>query len=406
MGRGRGTGSALKAPDQQVDSLRTRKDSKAKDKKREISSLIPMGHKYMKNGFNMLLIGQHGTGKTESVIQIAKDNGLKIKVFNCATLDPYTDLIGVPVPEKNEDGVSELKMVRPNILETVDVIFFDEINRAPLATRNAVFEIIQFRSINGDELPNLRCCWAAMNPVDDKAGYEVEDIDPALIDRFDAYHNFAPTISIPYMTQHMKKGTAQALQEWWNGHKAEKRGPGSYISPRRLTKLGILFESMGTRAVKQAMPPGGKHDTGKLIKLLQASEDGKLSEAAKGSRTMKSNLPINKAVKDKPAMRKNKKSVIDYLKTNPQDLETHKQITTQLAQGVGAAKLLTDFGEILEELPKKDLEGFFGGLPYQKQNKLQNLRYWNSETYNGRKVPGFKIEKYPNCKKAMARSGC
>lgn len=365
-------------------------------------TLIPQGHKFMEEGFNVLLVGPHGTGKTESVLQIAEELGLKIKIFNCATLDPYTDLIGVPVPEENEDGSKELRMVRPGVLEDADIIFFDEINRAPLATRNAVFEIIQFRSLNGEKLPNLQCCWAAMNPSGED--YDVEEIDPALIDRFDAYHHFKPKISVPYMTGHMKKETALALKEWWDGHNREKRGPESYISPRRLTKLGILFESMGSRAVLQSLPPGGQYDSGKLIALLEAAEKGDLQKELKNQKAndlRSGGAGLTKALETRASMQKNSDGIVEYLENNPNDLETQNKITELLSSGVGSKRLLEKFSGIMEALPPRSIEAVFAAMPYAKKSQISNF-FW-SQRYKG--MHTLDLDKHPKLRDAMAASG-
>jgi len=53
------------------------------------------------------------------------------------------------------------------------MLFFDELNRAHPKVLNAVFELVQFRSINGDKLPRLQCVIAAINPPG--AGYHVQE---------------------------------------------------------------------------------------------------------------------------------------------------------------------------------------------------------------------------------------
>ena len=43
----------------------------------------------------------------------------------------------------------------------------DEFSRAHKKVRNAVMELIQFKSINGRKFKNLKIVWAAINPDDD-----------------------------------------------------------------------------------------------------------------------------------------------------------------------------------------------------------------------------------------------
>ena len=87
----------------------------------KIASLIPNAKTYIKHGFNVLLIGPAGTGKTESVRDIASQFGLKVKSYSCATLDPFTDLVGVPVPQKDEKTGRELLLYQPRLCDHVHV---------------------------------------------------------------------------------------------------------------------------------------------------------------------------------------------------------------------------------------------------------------------------------------------
>lgn len=382
---------------------RSKKIQTTRAKTKSAKSLIPLGDKYMKNGFNLLLIGPHGTGKTETVMQIAQEAGMKLKIFNCATLDPYIDLIGVPVPEKDGDGDSELHMVRSSVLEDTEVIFFDEINRAPLATRNAVFEIIQFQSINGEKLPKLKCCWAAMNPADGE--YEVEDIDPALIDRFDAYRQFNPKVSVQYMSQQMKKSTAQALQAWWQDHNRAKRGSKSYISPRKLTKLGILYETIGSSAVRQALPPGGKYDSKKLIELLNAADNGTLGKAtkkaAKKKAGIKSQAPIDDSLKNKTKLLADKDRVLKHLKNDPKDINTQTKIVNILKKGVGTEKLFLDYIDVINNLSENQIESLFSSMSDAKKYQVRNI-VWDIQTGRA-KYKQIQLGRYKNLKKILEK---
>ena len=115
------------------------------------------------NGFNVLLVGNHGVGKTAIVRTALDDLGLVWKYFSASSIDPWVDLVGVP---KEKDGVLEL--IRPATLdfENLQVIFLDEYNRAPKKVRNACMELIQFGSINGKKFPKLQLVIAAINPDD------------------------------------------------------------------------------------------------------------------------------------------------------------------------------------------------------------------------------------------------
>jgi hypothetical protein len=101
-----------------------------------------------------------------------------------------------PLPQGGESG-THLQMVRPRDVDDAELIFFDEFNRADPKVHNAVLEIVQFQTINGEKLPHARMVWAAMNPPGKE--YDVEDLDPALVDRFDVYEEVKATPSVTYL---------------------------------------------------------------------------------------------------------------------------------------------------------------------------------------------------------------
>jgi hypothetical protein len=335
-------------------------------------SLIPNGKQLMEAGLNVLLIGKHGTGKTMTVLQIAKELGYKIKVFSCATLDPFTELCGVPVPRMREDGREDLKMIRPLDLDDCDGVFLDEFNRARPEVRDAVLEFIQFGSINGEKLPNLKFVWAAMNPAESDQNYQVDVLDPALIDRFDQFIEFAPKPNVAYMSQYMPKSVAQALVSWWRDHNKKRRQ--SYISPRRLEKIGRIFMiTQDKRSVVQSLPPDGTYDSNKLFRMLDEAlnpdkyvqSSGELGDKAADGFDF--SRP-SKLVKDIDRLAK-------YLKDNPKSLETHKKVVECLKggeniNGVGSSTLLKTWSPVLNNLNKPMLESLFGSFSSVKRSAL------------------------------------
>ena len=137
----------------------------------------------MSEGLNVLLIGYHGVGKTQMALEEAKSLGLNMKYYSSPTLDPWPDLVGIPVPVDIEgdskSGDKQLQFIRPADVEDAEIMFFDELNRAHPKVINAVLEAIQFHSINGKPLPRLKMVWAAINPPDDI--YDVNEPDPVVV---------------------------------------------------------------------------------------------------------------------------------------------------------------------------------------------------------------------------------
>lgn len=235
-------------------------------------SLIPNEKAIVDNRWNVLLIGPHGVGKSENVRGFADRHGLTWAMFNCATMDPYTDLVGVPMPRTIETSAGQsrevLKMIRPVAIDDAEVLFFDEVNRGGAEIHDAILEILNERTINGEPLPNLKCIFGAINPPGDDHGYHVQTLDPAFMDRFDQYVTLAANPSVDYMANLFGVDVARALVKWWKDADHQRRD--TYLSPRRLVKLGKVYQATKERkSLEAAMPPGLVADTGKLFLMLQ-----------------------------------------------------------------------------------------------------------------------------------------
>lgn len=163
------------------------------------------------NNLNVLLRGESGVGKTHLVMDAANNLGLKLKYFSASTLDPFADLVGIPVPK--EDHVEYLRLQDINDAE---FMFFDELNRSHKRVMNAVLEIIQFKSLNGDKLKNLRMVWAAVNPWEAE-GYQTEELDIALQGRFHYNIDVPYNVSYDYFSEKYGEDIAKVAYEWWWG---------------------------------------------------------------------------------------------------------------------------------------------------------------------------------------------
>lgn len=191
------------------------------------------------NGFNVLLVGGHGVGKTAMVKEVFDKIGWTWRYFSASTIDPWVDLVGVP---KEKDGV--LDIVRPASIdfENLEAIFLDEYNRAPKKVRNACMELIQFGSINGKRFPKLKVVFAAVNPDDDEElTYDVEKLDPAQLDRFHI-HLPVPNEPCPYYFKRVHGNVGHLAVKWWNEQTEEIK---KLISPRRLEAGVKVFLAKG-----------------------------------------------------------------------------------------------------------------------------------------------------------------
>lgn len=341
--------------------------AKSNSSKSKVASLLPNAKTYIENGQNILLIGRHGTGKTETIRALADELGLTVKSFSCSTLDPFTDLVGVPVPRTDENGREYLKMVRPIDIDNADIIFFDELNRARQEVQDAVLEIINNGTINGEPLPKLKCCIGAINPPNGE--YKVEELDLALMDRFDAYIEFTPRPSVAYMSQHVPKAVAQALKAWWDDHNRAKMD--SYISPRRLMKIGMVFMAhKNKRAVLQALPPGGKYDSTKLYTMLDEAINPDKREKREQTGIgdpVASGLDFT----DSKSLYNSKKTLAAFLRANPAALESHRKTAKALEVGVSGQTLVNEWDDVLDSLSKPILESLVNTYPQPKVSQMR-----------------------------------
>lgn len=183
-------------------------------------------------GFNVLLEGTHGLGKTAIIKKAFENKGLKWKYFSAATMDPWIDFIGVPKTITGSSGEDELVLVKPREFanDEVEALFFDEFNRAPDKVINAVMELIQFRSINGKKFDNLKVVWVAINPYDEDGTYSVSKIDAAVRDRFHVQIKVPLELDVGYLTSTFGD-IARPFIKWWNELPTELK---MEISPRRV----------------------------------------------------------------------------------------------------------------------------------------------------------------------------
>lgn len=214
---------------------------------------------YMKAEKNIIISGVHGVGKTAKLREAAGQLGFKMKYYSASTLDSFTDITGIPVPNIEKKTV---EYYRPTDIEDAEVIFFDEVNRADKRTMNSIFEITQFGTVNGIPLPNLKSVVAAMNPVDDR--YDTEELDQAFLDRFDIFLQADPECDLPYFVNKFGDQLGTAIVESWNEYHAShtksltrsRENEIPYLSPRRFDKIAEMFQIIPTlQTIKDSLPP-------------------------------------------------------------------------------------------------------------------------------------------------------
>jgi hypothetical protein len=226
---------------------------------------------WIEMGVNVMLIGEHGTGKTTRILDGFKRNKLNYTYFSGSTLDPWVHVIGVP-KAKEKDGKEWLDFILPeNMDENLEAIFVDEYNRTPKVVRNALLELVQFKSINGRKFPKLKFIWAAVNPPKDNDNdggnnYDVEEIDPAQLDRFQVIVEVPNHPDKQYFVAKYGQHTATTLLRWW---KQQPKTAKVILSPRRLDYIGEYHQKGGD--VSDCLPV--ECNIKELLKNLSVSEE-------------------------------------------------------------------------------------------------------------------------------------
>ena len=248
---------------------------------------INMLDMWIKNNYNVLFHGRPGVGKTSMVFDAFEKQGWEKNVdflyFSAATIDPWVDLIGVPSKVINTDGEEVLKLIRPETIKnkTIKALFVDELNRSHKKVRNALMELIQFKSINGLRFPNLEIVWAAVNPdEDDELKFDVEKLDLAQEDRFQIH------VQIPYKPNESyfsnkfnNPEMAEAVCKWWMDQPEKVK---LQLTPRRLEyAIDVFLKTNDLRFVvpqeahvpslKNAIQCGNPEKT--LMRMLEAGND-------------------------------------------------------------------------------------------------------------------------------------
>ena len=222
---------------------------------------------WIEKRYNVLFTGKHGVGKSTIVIEAFQKAGLRWAYFSGATMDPFIDFVGVPI-KIGEPGQEVIELIRPRHIVEGDIqaIFVDELNRTHKKVRNALMELIQFKTINGKPISSdLRIIWAAINPESDDGDnnlYDVDRLDPAQRDRFQIQCELPYKPYLPYFSTKYGLETATAAVEYWHGLPVEIK---DQVSPRRLDYALKVYADGGD--VRDVLPH--KANVSKLTQVLQ-----------------------------------------------------------------------------------------------------------------------------------------
>ena len=146
---------------------------------------------------NIMLVGKHGIGKSEILTSYFKNKGMKVVTLFLGQMADPGDIIGIPskVEKQDADGKATSRTdFTPPYWFPQDgqpiVLFLDELNRARPEILQTVMDLTLNRKLAGKALPEGSHVISAVNDGDE---YQLTDLDPALVSRFNIYE-FKPTV--------------------------------------------------------------------------------------------------------------------------------------------------------------------------------------------------------------------
>lgn len=139
---------------------------------------------------NIMLVGKHGIGKSQILENFYKKKNCKVVTLFLGQMSDPGDLIGLP--EKNEK-THKTEFLLPYWFPLDDepiVLFLDELNRARPEVLQTIMDLTLNRKLAGKSLPKGSRIISAVN---DGSEYQLTDLDPALVSRFNIY-TFSPSV--------------------------------------------------------------------------------------------------------------------------------------------------------------------------------------------------------------------
>ena len=138
---------------------------------------------------NIMLTGRHGIGKSQILTKYFESKGIEVKTLFLGQMSDPGDLLGLPT----KDEATGKTTFMPPYWFPIDgkpiVLFLDELNRARPEILQTVMDLVLNRKLAGRPLPEGSRIISACNDGDE---YQLTDLDPALVSRFNIY-TFRPS---------------------------------------------------------------------------------------------------------------------------------------------------------------------------------------------------------------------
>ena len=138
---------------------------------------------------NIMLTGKHGIGKSQILEKFFTARGERVVILFLGQMSDPGDLIGLP---RLDEKTGKTFFMPPYWFPTDNkpvVLFLDELNRARPEVLQTIMDLTLNRTLAGRKLPEGSRVISAVN---DGEEYQLTDLDPALVSRFNIYE-FKPT---------------------------------------------------------------------------------------------------------------------------------------------------------------------------------------------------------------------
>ncbi len=139
---------------------------------------------------NIMLVGNHGIGKSEILTAYFKGKGMTVIALFLGQMSDPGDLLGLP---RRDEKTGKTEFMPPYWFPTDGkpiCLFLDELNRARPEVLQTIMDLVLNRKLAGRQLPEGSRIISAVNEGEK---YQLTDLDPALVSRFNIY-NFRPTL--------------------------------------------------------------------------------------------------------------------------------------------------------------------------------------------------------------------
>ena len=139
---------------------------------------------------NIMLTGKHGIGKSQILKKYFEKKGQKVVTLFLGQMSDPGDLIGLPHLDEQTGKTDFMLPYWWPLDEKPIILFLDELNRARPEVLQTIMDLTLNRTLAGKELPKGSRIISAVN---DGEEYQLTDLDPALVSRFNIYE-FRPTV--------------------------------------------------------------------------------------------------------------------------------------------------------------------------------------------------------------------